>query len=70
MQINLPVSRKVTLKTSTNMHSGVDGCIVCDAVVHVMANVQQALLLFVNVMHSQLKKTRCWMTSRLMLRLD
>jgi len=38
----------------THMHYDVDGCIVSDAVVHATPNVQQALLLFVNVMHSQL----------------
>jgi len=40
----------------THMHWDVDGCIVSDEVVHATLNVQQALLLFVNFMHSQLKK--------------
>jgi len=37
------------------MHWDVDGCITSAEVVHATPNVQQALLLFVNVMHSQLK---------------
>jgi len=38
----------------THMHQDVDGCIVSNIVVHATPNVQQALLLFVSVMHSQL----------------
>jgi len=38
------------------MHYDVIGCIVSDEVVHATPNVQQAQLLFVTVMHSQLKK--------------
>jgi len=39
------------------MHYDVDGCIVSDEVVHATPNAEQALLLFVNVMHSQLKNS-------------
>jgi len=38
----------------THMLQDVDGCIVSDEVVHATPNVQQAQLLFVNVMYSQL----------------
>jgi len=36
------------------MHLDVDGCIVIGAVINATPNVQQALFLFVNDMHTQL----------------
>jgi len=48
------INAVIILLQCLNVHTHVDGCIVSDEVVHATPNVQQAQLLFVNVMHSQL----------------
>jgi len=50
----------------THMHYDVVCCIVSAEVVHATPNVQQAQHLFVNVMHSQLDTTLCWMTPHIL----
>jgi len=54
MMINSVIVLLKCLHLPTHMHQDVDGCIVRYAMVHAKPNVQQALLLFVNVMHPQL----------------